>query len=226
MMKNAKQHETIDQGASDKGDSPKRAWSFFPKTMAEVPSVEVLRSWGRKNLQYMSKHWEAVLAKSGSAATCLLSTDVIYRLMQNIGQALVMADDAFPLIPDLRLKDNWAEVGETIVSYEIICAAGMKYRRLKPYKAKILSLTKSEIPPETREVNVQIIDADENCKFEQTTYDLYSPYIMKTTEVTYFGTHPDAMAVWADLCGTFYPLFRINEEMQGVLRHYFSTTKA
>ena len=38
-MKNAKQHETIDQGASDKGDSPKRVWSFFPKTMAEVPPL-------------------------------------------------------------------------------------------------------------------------------------------------------------------------------------------
>lgn len=218
-MKNA-QKQTV--GTSDKDTSPKRSWNFFPKTAKEIPPVNVLQEWGRKNLQYMVKYWETVLAKGGHATACLLPTDVICQLTQNIGQALILADDAFPLIPDLRLEDNWVEVGETLISYEIICEAGAQYRKLKPYPATILGFTKSELPPETREIELQIIEKDADCGFDQVVYDLYSPYIMKNAEVAYFSSHPDAITVWSDLCGIFYHAFRLNSEMKGVLRRYFN----
>jgi len=228
-MKNAK-IETADKGASDKSCGDKLGWEFFPTEMSEVPPAVVLQKWGRRNLRYLSTYWELTLSKGITAAGCLCPTDVIRQFMQNIGQALILSDDSFPLLPDLRSVDNWVEIGEEVLVYEIICEAGKTHRKLKSHRAIVTSFEKAKTPPDILEVHLRIIQeegSDEKpadiCKFDTVVYDICSPYIMRGTEVSYFSSHPDALSTWTNLCGMFYPSFKINVEMKEVIVQEFES---
>ncbi len=233
MTTKTKKHE-VAKGESDKLGDKYSQIGILPLSTDAIPSVEILQTCGVANLECLLTSVENALRTDDE--TCLAcngeckitcfeehtkTAATLKGYATSLREAIALADEDFPLLPDLRTRD-WFETNDKFVAFSVWDRAGESKHldRTVALNPTLESCTSENGDP-TFEVKFEVKDL--NCPdwsaHGTSVFDLHSPYIMTSTEETFFSAHPDALKVWLSMCGNLYPEFAVCDDVKDIFAH-------
>lgn len=214
------------KGESDKKGGKYDQIGIIPSDVDAIPSVGVLQACGKINLEWLLMAVQNALqtdaktcltCKGGCKVTCheshLITTQILQAYAANLQEAIELAEEDFPLLPDLR-DDTWLNTEQPVAVYSV-CASAQNGKWIDRIEAINPQLVQNEAGYDVNfgidESHQREWSVDDSC-----SYDIHSPYIMTSAEESFFSTHLDALALWLNLCGNLYPEFTVCNDVKDI----------